>query len=494
MGFNDILGGAASYFNNAVGRFADPGPPSDPWQDFSAKLASSQVQPTVPRLAGGGSYGSQMPRLAGGGSYDTGMPRLAGGTYDTGMPRLAGGSVPDAIWNDARNAGVATQQFYSNNQVDPKTGVVSPRQPRAAGGSTGGTTNYGSTGAGGAGAWAATMAPANSPIIPIADQIAAYAISKGVDPALIFGKLQAESSWATNGQGPQLNNPGNIMAPGSDPANGHIILRQYGSMLEGVQAMVDLLASYNEQYAAMFGKPRLSLEDMVAIYYVGPEAYKRYGLQANDAGGYGPGGNGTVQDYLDRNIYPIMKSYNSRPGAVTAPTIGGLEGITPGTQGSIMQEFGPTPYAQEHSGTYEYGGAYGLGPGQHPGVDWAVPIGTQVATAAGGTVYVVGNDHGTGYYYRNTMTQTDPDHSGEFAVMLDNGDILILGHLASINVNVGQRVNAGQIIGLSGGSDGAHVHVEYRRRNPDGSYTIVDPRTVLGNYGAPPPSAPGSRS
>jgi murein DD-endopeptidase MepM/ murein hydrolase activator NlpD len=150
-----------------------------------------------------------------------------------------------------------------------------------------------------------------------------------------------------------------------------------------------------------------------------------------------------------------------------------------------MQEFGPTDYAQAHQGTYHYATAYGMGEGNHPGVDWAVPMGTGVATPLGGTVSVVGNDHGTGYYYTSPMGNSGADTSGEFAVTLDNGDQLILGHMSNITARVGQRVNAGQLIGQSGGSDGAHVHVEYRQRQADGSYRIIDPRTGIAAWGQP---------
>jgi murein DD-endopeptidase MepM/ murein hydrolase activator NlpD len=191
---------------------------------------------------------------------------------------------------------------------------------------------------------------------------------------------------------------------------------------------------------------------------------------------------GSGQDYQSF-LNEIMPMYdNIVKGRQQAPAGGGgtgLAGVTPGTNGQIMQEFGPTDYSAAHPSTYAYGNAYGLAGSQHPGVDWAVPSGTRVASPLAGTVSVVGNDHGTGYYYSNPGN-ADPDHSGEFAVTLANGDILILGHMSRINVNVGDKVNAGDLIGLSGGSDGDHVHVEYRRRNADGSYTIVDPRSVLG--------------
>lgn len=194
-------------------------------------------------------------------------------------------------------------------------------------------------------------------------------------------------------------------------------------------------------------------------------------------------GSGQTADQLSSvflDNYDKIKNGRQQQAPSASGGGAGLAGITPGVNGSIMQEFGPTDYAQSHQSTYHYGTAYGLGEGNHPGVDWAVPMGSKVTTPLGGVVSVVGNDHGSGYYYQNTMSGSDPDHSGEYQVTLDNGDMLILGHLSQINAQVGQRVSAGQLIGLSGGSDGEHVHVEYRQRQADGSYRIVDPRPFLG--------------
>lgn len=51
--------------------------------------------------------------------------------------------------------------------------------------------------------------------------------------------------------------------------------------------------------------------------------------------------------------------------------------------------------------------------------------------------------------------------------------------MGRIDAQVGQRLNPGDWVGPSGGSDGDHPHVELRHRNADGSYTIVDPRQYL---------------
>jgi len=223
--------------------------------------------------------------------------------------------------------------------------------------------------------------------------------------------------------------------------------------------------------------------------------YRRYGnwdsavaayLGAVDANGnpttatdmYGTSGIEYARRF-NENLAKIKAARQAR-GATGASGGQSFAGLTPGAQGSIMQEFGPTPYAQAHPDTYAYGNAYGLAGSQHPGIDWAVPMGSQVVSPVGGTVTVVGNDHGSGYFYRNTMSASDPDRSGELAIQLDNGDIIILGHMSDIGVGVGQRVNAGQAVGRSGGSDGAHVHLETRKRNANGGYSIVDPRAYFG--------------
>ena len=95
----------------------------------------------------------------------------------------------------------------------------------------------------------------------------------------------------------------------------------------------------------------------------------------------------------------------------------------------------------------------------HSGMDLAVPTGTPVRAALGGTVtaatYNVG---GYGYY-----------------VVIDHGDALstLYGHCFRLLVRVGQTVEAGDIVALSGNtgrSTGPHLHFEVRisgeRTNP----------------------------
>jgi murein DD-endopeptidase MepM/ murein hydrolase activator NlpD len=457
-----VFGGAAGY----VGRKLAGGGLDDDrgltWDRYATRL---------PSLAGGNRGGSSMPSLAGGLWGSSGMPSLAGGGGGWGgMPSLAGGnSYLSDLGRQAQQAGYAMQAKW--------TQATAPRNTTP-NGSSGGTFG-GNTGYAGAGGWLATQAPGHSPLLGIADEAAAYAVSKNVDPGVLFGLLQKESSWATNGMGPGMNNPGNIMAPGADPANGKIVLRSYPTMLDGVKAIVDLLASYEQAYGAT------SLEAKIATYYVGPEAYKRYGLQANDAGGQGPGGNGTVQDYLDRFIYPMVQSYNNRPGAIAPATNGGaLASIWGNTNARDSQAFGVVTPGIDQS-IYAYGRDYGLS-GGHTGLDVAMPRGSALYMPQGfnGVVTLAG---GSGVF-------RDEDYDGgkslpgvgELRIALDNGDILILGHTSKINVQRGQRITGGMLVALAGSAGGDHLHLEVRRKNPNGTYTLVDPRTYFAQQGAPP--------
>jgi hypothetical protein len=87
---------------------------------------------------------------------------------------------------------------------------------------------------------------------------------------------------------------------------------------------------------------------------------------------------------------------------------------------------------------------------------------------------------GSGFYRDETGTRA-PASSGELRIRLDNGDLLILGHLRAITVRVGQRLAPDTPVGRSGTANGTHVHIEVGvvdRALPSG-YRIVEPRTYL---------------
>ena len=92
----------------------------------------------------------------------------------------------------------------------------------------------------------------------------------------------------------------------------------------------------------------------------------------------------------------------------------------------------------------------GIGSTNHKGIDIAVPRGTPIYAADGGTVTYSGWMSGYGY-----LVQIDHD----------NGYVTRYGHNSSLTVNVGQHVYKGQQVaraGSTGNSTGNHCHFEVR--------------------------------
>jgi len=94
----------------------------------------------------------------------------------------------------------------------------------------------------------------------------------------------------------------------------------------------------------------------------------------------------------------------------------------------------------------------------HNGLDFGIPVGTEVkSTMDGNVIYAGWNNQGYGNL-----------------VIVENGDYkTYYAHLSSIPVAVGDSITAGATIGLSGNtgnSTGPHLHYEIRRNN-----TPIDP-------------------
>jgi len=99
----------------------------------------------------------------------------------------------------------------------------------------------------------------------------------------------------------------------------------------------------------------------------------------------------------------------------------------------------------------------------HDGIDLAAPAGTEVATAAEGTVLFAGEQQG---YGRIAIVE----HA--------HGLITLYAHNRDLRVKTGQKVRAGQVIatvGESGKTSGPHLHFEVRKEG-----LPVDPLEHLG--------------
>ncbi|MFF1564439.1 M23 family metallopeptidase [Streptomyces sp. NPDC055059] len=127
---------------------------------------------------------------------------------------------------------------------------------------------------------------------------------------------------------------------------------------------------------------------------------------------------------------------------------------------------------------YKLSAGFGLGGNmwshKHSGQDFAVPIGTNVMAAHGGTVVKAGpNGGGDGPAYGNAIV-----------IKHGNGTYSQYAHLSRIDVHIGQTVSTGQHIALSGNtgnSSGPHLHFEVRTTPNYGS--AVNPVNFLKSMG-----------
>ncbi|MER5687189.1 M23 family metallopeptidase [Streptomyces sp. NPDC002205] len=111
---------------------------------------------------------------------------------------------------------------------------------------------------------------------------------------------------------------------------------------------------------------------------------------------------------------------------------------------------------------------------KHSGQDFAVPIGTRVEAAHSGVVVKAGpNGGGDGPAYGNAIV-----------IKHSNGMYSQYAHLSQINVRIGQAVQTGEKIALSGNtgnSSGPHLHFEIRHTANYGS--AVNPVMFLHKEG-----------
>ncbi len=98
----------------------------------------------------------------------------------------------------------------------------------------------------------------------------------------------------------------------------------------------------------------------------------------------------------------------------------------------------------------------------HPGIDLAVPEGSDVRAAGGGTIEAAGNDSSYGLFVLIR-------HPAGYETMY--------GHLSRVLVSRGDDVKAGQVIALSGNtgrSTAPHLHFEIRHNGRS-----IDPLTMV---------------
>jgi murein DD-endopeptidase MepM/ murein hydrolase activator NlpD len=160
---------------------------------------------------------------------------------------------------------------------------------------------------------------------------------------------------------------------------------------------------------------------------------------------------------------PANPIYGSGP-------IDGLAVIWGGLWFPVSQEFGHTLFSLSQPTLYQYGTGFGLDGRAHTGLDVGMARGTLLYSPVDGVIVAAGGTGGFGFY-GNTLPGV-----GELRIETADGNQVILGHMAAISVFVGDVVEVGQFVGLSGGDNGDHLHIETRQALAGGGHVIVDPR------------------
>lgn len=325
-------------------------------------------------------------------------------------------------------------------------------------------------------AWLAQTRP-DSPLQGKGSYILQVANQYGISVPLMLGIFLKESELGVTA------GPNKVLSGITDPQTdgglgGARTFQGYQTWEQAIEATAKNLAT-----PLYRGK---SLQEQIGTWYVGPEEWKRAGINATDRAG-----NGTVGQYVNvvAGVYktlgiavtPTQTATPAPAGSYPVPggTVGDLASIWGGGNGPVTQDFGVVSPGIDQS-IYAYGQQMGVT--GHTGLDIGLAHGTQLYAPVGGTIIKAG---GSGFFVDETG-QYDPRTSGEVRIRLDNGHEIILGHLSHVSVQVGQRVNAGALVGRSGTANGAHLHLEYRvpdKSTPIG-WRIVDPRTYL-RYSGP---------
>jgi murein DD-endopeptidase MepM/ murein hydrolase activator NlpD len=130
----------------------------------------------------------------------------------------------------------------------------------------------------------------------------------------------------------------------------------------------------------------------------------------------------------------------------------------------LSQLFGYTKFSAGQGRNF-----YRFCQGRHPGIDFAVPVGTPLVSIGHGVVVWSGTN--------------SPFASGPRSIVVRYGSIYaIYGHVSSEQVQRGQIVRPGEQIGLSGTLGGPHLHFELREV-PERALNNTDPMQAPVNPG-----------
>lgn len=180
-----------------------------------------------------------------------------------------------------------------------------------------------------------------------------------------------------------------------------------------------------------------------------PDRTQRRVLAAVMAGGFGLAG--------------ISAATTGSPDRPSTPMVADSLAGAPGQSDAAPPAW--VPPLVDATTTSCYGPRWGT---WHAGIDFARPENAPVHAVGAGTVF------GTGWLYTGYGISVVIDHG--------NGELTHYAHLNAVTVAVGQRVDAGELIGYEGStgdSTGPHLHFEVHQ----GMWNQIDPGSWLARRG-----------
>ena len=460
----DMLGGA---FGAAQQGTKLPGTGSSSWADFAdTALPGNDTIGADYSLAGGGGD-ANYPHPGGGGQANYGLP--GGGTgANYGLP--GGGGMPDYSLPGGGSMGYEQLQMAEQAAQATRDLYARRRKPGDYTNPTPGNPGYGQPGtAVGAGLGSDTwVEKINQHAAKYGDMPELAEVAQALIELESSGDPNAQGKVVTSGAyaGQRAQGLGQIM-PGNYPGV---------NLLDpdtNIRLMMEMLTERYRRYG--------NWDSAVASYFGAVDANGRPTTQADDNGTTGV----EYVEIINKHRRAIQaaraaqapKTTTNAGGVGLGSVFGGV--VPPGM--TISQGMERTPYSTgPGASVYDYGTEFGLDGDTHTGWDVSVPRGTAFYMPAGLTGQVV-KAGGTGVFKSNNGP--DGPGRGELKILLSNGMEVIFGHSDRIDVQVGQQITAGQLLGLTGSSDGDHMHLEVRVRDPStrSGWRIVDPSILFGN-------------
>ena len=280
------------------------------------------------------------------------------------------------------------------------------------------------------------------------DLVLEHSKSVGIDPVLATAVMMQESG---SGKFTSKNNPGGIM----DWDNNFKTKRQFATMDDGIKYVIENLGR------------RILNDGLVSIEELGSK-YAPIGA-ANDPQG------------LNKNWVPGVTGFVGQLGGLTmncSEVAGGLSAGSVEIKGDIAWVVPETKRITSRYGPRSCSGCSSF----HRGIDvgGAGRTGHAIVSMAKGEVIrahtgcALNNSWGCGSGFGNHVY-----------VKHEDGTVSRYAHLSAVNVRVGQKVGAGQLLGLlgnSGNSTGPHLHFEVLA---DGQ-TQIDPYPIFQSKGLLP--------